>query len=412
MANARLLQYRTTTSPAPLQAGSPDKPAANTIDINVSSPIGQKVYCNKIDIAVPVSEPEDGGAYFTENPQVLTDNEKWHAASVQIKSGQELGLGGNTNYHHVVFRPGIPQFELIDKPLTISINGKLTTTTGSPLTCLFTETSGPSADKCTPKDTLELTLPTAEPIFYLHSFLAGDPNKPTAPKTNFNAGDDIYFTWESNGTYFELYDGDGTVLCAGDKTFCTVRKDKYQILKDTTFTLQASITSGTRQPATGFQPIYQYANLTITLNNPTLSDLTVGSPRTGNKLTTIGSSGLTVIGDLGVDGDLAVKGKASLASLFEEPIKIDPEITGDVANGWGATKYFDVEQDGLIYIQTLGEDGCHGQFALINRRGEYRTEDYILLQGVYNSFTIPSGRENGGKSLALIHISAPSTGFP
>ncbi|MCF6468514.1 hypothetical protein FAF44_08950 [Nonomuraea sp. MG754425] len=92
MANARLLRYRTTTSPAPLQAGSPDKPAANTININVSSPVGQNIYCTKIDIALPVSEPEDGGAYFTENPQVSTDNEKWSTASVQIKSGQELGL--------------------------------------------------------------------------------------------------------------------------------------------------------------------------------------------------------------------------------------------------------------------------------------------------------------------------------
>ncbi|MCF6473298.1 hypothetical protein FAF44_33680 [Nonomuraea sp. MG754425] len=268
MPDAPLLHYSTST--APLQAGTPDKPAANTIDITVSSPAAQQIYCDELDVAVPVSAPDDGGAYFTENPQSSITG-KWGTASAQVKSGRELGLDPATNYYHVVFQaPPIPGFDLIDTPLIISITGNVAATPGSELACPTTETSGTTSGKYARKTPQDLTWDTAKPAFYLHSFLAVAPDEPTVPRTKFNAGAEISLTWESNGSYFQLYDGDGTTLHEGPATSWTVPPGR--ILNDTTFTLQAS---ETQESTPGFRPVYQYATLAITINNPTLSELTV-----------------------------------------------------------------------------------------------------------------------------------------
>ncbi|MEO3876729.1 hypothetical protein ABGB18_48935 [Nonomuraea sp. B12E4] len=323
MSDTPLLHYSTST--APLQAGTPDKPVANTIDITVSSPAGQKIYCKKLEIAVPISAPDDGGAYFTENPQSSITG-KWGTASAQMKIGQELGLEPATNYYHVIFQaPPIPGFDLIDKPLTISITGNLAATPGSTLTCPTTETSGTTSGKYTPKTPQDLTWDTAKPAFYLHNFLAGAPDEPTIPKTKFNAGDEVSLSWESNGDFFHLYDGDGTVLHEGRETSWTVPADK--IFSDTTFTLRASDTGG-------FETSYQYATITITINNPTLSELTVKGP--------LGVNGkLTAQDDLSVSNSLTADLLKAGSVTVTQHCQIDRDcnITGGltserlVANG-------------------------------------------------------------------------------
>ncbi|MCG5213042.1 hypothetical protein [Streptosporangium sp. KLBMP 9127] len=272
MPDAPLLHYSAST--APLQAGSPDNPAANTIDITIASPAGRNIYCNKIEVAVPISKPGDEGAYFTEQP-TATIAGKWSPASAQMKTGRELGLASDANYYHFPFNaPPIPGFDLIDEPLKITVSGNLAATPGSVLTCLVTENSGTTSGHYTLKETQELTWDTAEPVFYLHNFMATAPDKPTIPRTKFNSGDHVRFTWESNGTSFKLYDGDGTLVYEGTDTFCVIPKDEdkdYKIVSDTTFTLQASQTSGTQESG------YRCATITITINNPTLSDLTVAN---------------------------------------------------------------------------------------------------------------------------------------
>jgi hypothetical protein len=270
MSAAPLLHYSTST--APLQAGTPDKPVANTIDITVSSPANQGVFCDKIDIAVPVSAPDDGGAYFTENPQSSITGQ-WGQAAVQMRSGQELGLDPAVDYYHVVFEaPPVPGLDLVDAPLKISISGDVAATPGSTLTCTITEVSGTTSGEYTRRTPQDLTWDTAEPVFYLHSLLAGSPDRPTAPRTRFNAGDEVCLTWESNGSSFQVYDGDGTALYEGAGTTYTIPQGK--ILSDTTFTLQASMTPEARQ-STGYRPVNLFATITITVTNPTLSQLTV-----------------------------------------------------------------------------------------------------------------------------------------
>ncbi|MCG5217328.1 hypothetical protein [Streptosporangium sp. KLBMP 9127] len=333
MPDAPLLHYSTST--APLQAGTPDKPAANTIDITVSSPAGQKIYCSKIDVAVPISAPDDAGAYFTEPPQSSITG-KWSPASAQMKTGQELGLEPATNYYHVVFQaPPIPGFDLIDTPLKISITGNVAATPGSELTCPVTETSGTTSGKYTRKTPQELTWDTAQPVFYLHNFLAGAPDRPTVPRTKFNAGDEVYLTWESNGSEFQLYDGDGTTLYEGPATSYTIPRDK--ILNDTTFTLQASMTSEAQQ-STGFHPVYQYATITITINNPTLSQMTV----------TNGTRTPWIQG--------AVDGKKSRVTFSEAGVEIL-----DNTGAWGALQADKADLNGVNTEWVQGKNAYDGR---------------------------------------------------
>ncbi|MEO3813959.1 hypothetical protein ABGB17_33600 [Sphaerisporangium sp. B11E5] len=245
MSGPNLLHYSTTTSPATLEAGRPDKPAPARIDLTVSSPAGQQIYCQKIDIAVPAGTPE--GAYFTEKPKAEVLGGNWSPLSFQMRTGQELGLAAGAGYYQVIFEPPIPEFELVNEPLQFRISGTLAAADGSGLACLVTEYSDTTSGSSKRRDPLEVPLPTVEPVFYLHNFLSAAPDNPTVPRTKFTAGDAVHFTWESNGSHFQLYDGDGTTLHEGPETFCTVPQGR--IVNDTTFTLQASTTSGTQQSA-------------------------------------------------------------------------------------------------------------------------------------------------------------------
>ncbi|MFF4615179.1 hypothetical protein [Nonomuraea jabiensis] len=334
---ARLLLYRTVTHPAPLQAGSADEPSSNSIDVIVSSPDGRKVYCKKIDIAVPVGEPRDAGAYFTENPQSSTDNDKWQIVSVELVSGRELGLDNDTNYFHVILEPpqgGPSQLRLIDKPMTCTINGKLAAdATGSLLTCQVTETSSTTDHNYTRKDPLMLTLPTAEPVFYLRNFLASAPDKPTVPRTKFNAGDQVYLTWESNGDSYHLYDGDGTILNPDNTSATSHLIPAGKIVNDTTFTLKAS-----KQNATGFETVDQYATLTITIRNPTLSEMTVtnGTHTPWVQGTVDGKEGRVTFSDMGVE---VTNNAGSLGTLEAEEANLNGVRTSYVQgrnfdDGW------------------------------------------------------------------------------
>ncbi|MCF6469409.1 hypothetical protein FAF44_13555 [Nonomuraea sp. MG754425] len=323
MPDAPLLHYSAST--APLQAGSPDNPAANTIDITISSPAGQNIYCDKIDVAVPISEPGDGGAYFTENPQSSIAG-KWSPAPAQVKTGRALGLASDANYYHFPFNaPPIPGFDLIDEPLKITITGNLAATPGSVLTCLVTEDSGTTSGHYTRKETQELTWDTAEPVFFLRNFLATAPSEPTIPKTKFNAGDEIYLTWESNGDSYFLYDGDGTILNP-DTPSATSHLITSAIANDTTFTLKAS-----KKNATGFETVDRYVTITVTINNPTLSGLT----STGD---------ITAKAGLDVSGLLEVANRMTIGNY---PID-------------GSTNYLSVRGNvdiGGALLVTNGEDG-------------------------------------------------------
>ncbi|MFI9846254.1 hypothetical protein ACIHFD_55170 [Nonomuraea sp. NPDC051941] len=130
---------------------------------------------------------------------------------------------------------------------------------------------------------------------------------------------------------------------AGADTYCVIPKDEdknYRIVSDTTFTLQASQTSGTQE--SGFRTVRPCATITIT--NPTLSDLTVannleastthntGSFTTDSTLTAGGSAyfegGLTVI-----DQDDLVMAAIASGIDFEKDVLTNSLHTVDLIVG-------------------------------------------------------------------------------
>ncbi|MBH0779466.1 hypothetical protein [Nocardia bovistercoris] len=324
MTDPPLLRYAAATSPDPLQASGATTPSENRITIAVFAPEDGPVYCDKIQLAVPKNDV-DGNPYFTQAPNWSCSNAAWEIdTSTDI---DDWDIGGKVQYYRTGFRTVERSDDRVDYPLNFGIDGILGANTGT-LTCLLREHSGTTD---TPADFTykqgALTMPVDEQTFYLNNFLARDPGNPNVPRTKFTVGDRIDLTWESNGTAFQLYDGDGSLLTDGAGTQYTVWDG---IDNDTTFTLCATLTSGNAQPQNGFEPIYQYATLTVTVTNPILTDLTVAG-YSGTKLTTADTDGLAVLGSVEVQGECTVEellsAKGDLIVYDEGERKIDTSGT-------------------------------------------------------------------------------------
>jgi hypothetical protein len=289
-----LLDYRVATSPSPLEASSATTPSSNRITIAVFHPGDTPVHCDAIQLSVPKNDPH-GNPYFSQRPDFSCSRADWEVDS--------KGLEAETQqYYRVTFKPTDPGNYLIDYPLDFGITGILGPTTGT-LTCLLREHSSTDASGFTYKEAT-LTMAVVAQTFYLDNFLARDPGRPTIPRTKFSAGDRIEVVWESNGTYFQLFGGDGTVLHQGKDTHFVLESG---IRNDTTLTLAATLTSGPAQSENGFEPIYQYATLTVTVTDPTLAALTVTGGADVRGSLSVGN-GLTVKGLLDAQNDLVVSG--------------------------------------------------------------------------------------------------------
>lgn len=377
-----LLEYRTSTNPAPLQAGSgPGDPTENRVNIAVRAPANRKVYCKEIQIAVPIRSLK-GGAYFSAKPQCATGSDKWQDVTAATGSGG-LALGNTSDYHQFVFRPipAMPKSRPVDYPLDFGLTGRLDTPTG-PLTCIVTETSRTGGGSYATRRR-ELTLTVTDPVFYLHNFRASDPNQPTVPRTRFNAGEDVHLAWESNGTHFQLYDGDGTLLNQGseDKTSCTVPKSK--VTNDTTYTLVASVSSGPQGGQAGFQPICQYATLTITLNNPTLTGVRVNGDAVVQGIRVDGLAGIEIgAGGLRID---------DASKIFGTPYKVWDSRSSSTRDGRIDRSGFLV---GHLRSDDAGGDDTPEQFLWI-KVDEYDEYIQVNTQGnrysrvLDNTFTLP-----------------------
>ncbi|MGW4796895.1 hypothetical protein ACWEPC_31180, partial [Nonomuraea sp. NPDC004297] len=264
------------------------------------------------------------------------------------------------------------------------IGGDVVATPGSTLTCPTTETSGTTSGTYSRRTPLDLTWETAEPVFYLHSFLASAPDRPTVPRTKFSAGDEVSLTWESNGSYFQLYDGDGTTLSEGPATSWTVPQGR--ILNDTTFTLQASMTSEAEQ-STGIHPAYQYATITVTITNPTLDQVTA----------TNGT--LTPYVQGSVDGR---RGRVAFSDVGAEIY--------DNSGAWGTVTAGKAELDGVSTAWVQGRNSYSGRITFVTEgMNVYRDggqdlgtvfADKAELNGVSTSWI--RGQDSDGGQLTFV----------
>ncbi|MBD0670218.1 hypothetical protein [Streptomyces sp. CBMA156] len=307
-----LLTYRPSTSPAPLQASTPGTGTDGRVNLAVST--GKNtVYCDQILLSIP-KDAESGGAYFASKPHISTGSDRWTVASLVSVSAEEIGGKGKAEYWRATLKSAGEEYDQVEGTLDFGISGELGTSAGT-MNCYITEYSATTPGrKSYSHETFVLPLPVTGPVFYLHTFLARGSASATAPKTVFNRNDSVYLSWESNGAYFRVYDGEGRIVHEGPETFCSPGAD--HLTMDTTFTVEASMSS--TPEGDSFKPVYQYATLALSVKDPVLAALTVEGEISGRSGLDLAGTAtvyyLTVNGSAGIGSSLSVSGSATVQS--------------------------------------------------------------------------------------------------
>jgi hypothetical protein len=327
-----LLNYGFSTDPIPVAISTQQVTNQARVNVGVNARAG-KVYCNRILVAVPLDSlgPNPIWGLFAQPPAGSVNTRKW-AITSRVKKGRELGRGLPADEEYATFTYDCisGKDQLIDYNLVFGLFGSVSGRTGE-VEVLVQETSGTGTDPATFTDRVG-SFPVRKewPQFYLKNLAATTPNSPTVPTTDFRNGAPVRVAWESNGSYFQLFVKDQTTpIYSGTATTCTLTGG---VSRDTTFILAASMTGSPGQdtPQGGYQPIYLYDSLTITVANPVLTPTSVdiagtlgvtGTSRLGITNTgALTSASATVTGslqagDVSTNGALTGTGSASLANL-------------------------------------------------------------------------------------------------
>jgi hypothetical protein len=311
-----LLAYQPSTRPSPLQVGTATRPAHGVVNISVTA--AAPAYCDSIMLAVPIGDT--GTDLMTKRPAGSVSSTKWTVKS-DLVLGRDIGLPGNRTYASVIYRCVSPTDYLIDYPLTLGLSGDIAREVGQAELVVF-ENSGTSPDQSTFQSrqaTIGLT--KTSPVFYMENFLANEPGKPTVPRTDFAAGDPIDFTWESNGTYYEVYCAEGGTapMYAGTDTRFSLPGGAN---RDTTFTLIASVGAALPEDAPGFDRIRRTQALTITVRDPVLA------PKSIDVAGATTLAAVKVDGTLTVDGELIANNRVTVDGelIANERVTVDGEL--------------------------------------------------------------------------------------
>jgi hypothetical protein len=270
-----LLTYHFSTDPNPLQVSTAQTPATGRVNTGVFNENKQdvSVYCSHIVLAVPVGL--DAPSLFAPTPSGAINTNKWTVISMELKTAVELEIQNSQTYATFGYKCVSPTDYLINYNLVFGLSGQINQSAG-PVTIYIWETSGTSSDpKTFTRKKGAFTLSKALPKFYLQNFVARASDAATVPATDFKSGDQIFFSWESNGTDYQLFmKNQPAPVYHGSQKFFLLTAG---VSRETTFILQASVTGDPSQdtPGGGYEPIYLYDSLTITVSNP--AGLHIGS---------------------------------------------------------------------------------------------------------------------------------------
>jgi hypothetical protein len=292
-----LLAYSFATYPIPLQVSTEHTPSTGRINVTITNP--RKAFANQILVAVPVGSGP--GAVFAEQPKAAVSTGKWVPSSLKAvpENAQDLMEGGS--YARFVFDCPNPADFDISYDLALSFVGGVTQTPAQ-FTVYIYELSGATPDRH--EFTLKgssAQLSSEAPRFYLENLVAVDPS--TIPVTEFGNGSPILFRWQSNGTFFQIYErSNQTPIYSGSQTSFTLEAG---VTHDTTFFLAASTsgaTPGGQSP--GFEPIFLYDTITITVLRPDLTPNTIAA-----------AGSVTLNGPFVTNGSSDMKGPVSITNL-------------------------------------------------------------------------------------------------
>lgn len=302
-----LLSYVFPTQPSPLQV-SPVNGNTNAYINVVASSLGQSIYCQRIEIYVPVGT---GNGYLTPNTPTVTPNTTlWSVAAAQSVAASQTPFGQSLpvaqqgiNYAQFVCTCNDPSNYEITYDLQFSIFASPTDSNIGSYGIGIVEDSSTDGSTYTSKNQL-YNLEKAPPIFFLDNFIAtgtGGGFNPNEPSGQFAKGQGIQLSWESNGSEFKIFTS-GTqdpVYSGRDKTFSL----PDGIDQTTTYILQAQVIGGPQTGAPGqtFENINLYESLTLVITNPDLTPSSVVASGDISTSTNLSADGQTSTGTLNVN---------------------------------------------------------------------------------------------------------------
>ncbi|WP_194906411.1 hypothetical protein [Catenulispora rubra] len=338
-----LLDYAFSTAPTPLQVNGPNSQATSRINLSVSAPT-TGIFCSEITVAVPVGVTASD--FCLEAPSTSVNTGKWTIASQDVVKGEEIGLPPG-EYASITFQCRDQADYGLGYSLVLSLVGVVNSVTGT-FVYAVREMSGTSPDDLTPK-TGQHGISKQDAIFTLTNFVATAADKPTVPGTIYGNGQAVRLSWESTGTWFQLYaKGGSSPLYAGAATSFTVDGG---LSVDTQFVLVASVTGNPSQdsPSPGYQTIYLYDALTLAVSNPDLTPRTVTATGAVTAASATVKGRTTALGgmDVGIDAaptDVRLHGKmqvtesvstAGLAVTGPANLTQNLQVTGSATIGQG-----------------------------------------------------------------------------
>lgn len=222
--------------------------------------------CEKIRIYIPVGTQEED--LFLDNGEVTIESENagWNVSKL---SEGERGINGEKILELRAIDGGERPLK---KEMKFIVSGRVGPCEGECAVKYEYYIRKKEEAEFTPEEK-SFTFEKKRADFYLRNFMAANEKTPLLVQTEFEPGEPIYFSWESNGTGYELYaseEGETKLVCGGQGTSCLYKEG---IRKDTTFFLKALKTTNQKKLRNGRRELY--GAITLTTAKQSLSEVKV-----------------------------------------------------------------------------------------------------------------------------------------
>lgn len=243
-----LLTYEVSTDPDPLYINDPDSNLLITIRKSTD------VYLDEIFIEVPADSGSSADTLFLTDPALtyrMTPDTDWQLLEVSTNKS------GNVPMIQFSVKPK-GSANQITEDLHVTITGTSNADKGTAEVSIG-EHSGKSPGQYEYHETKFPVTKSAAMPFYLNNLISFDPNDSDTPKLSFKTSDEIYLSWDSNGTSYELFPKD--LVTTGNPTTDThITIPAGKVIKDQTIVIKAT---------DGGKTLYQ--SLNICIENPELT---------------------------------------------------------------------------------------------------------------------------------------------
>ncbi|MCE7996835.1 MAG: hypothetical protein HEP71_33045 [Roseivirga sp.] len=367
-----LLTYEVSTDPDPLYTNAKDSKLLITIKKNTD------VYLDEIYIQVPASSSSAADTLFLTDPaltQHLTPDTKWVVSPGEDRRFDDLP------YKVFIIKPKNSNINQITEDLHLTITGTTNTDKGT-VQILISEESGRQAGSYTPRQS-EFSVTKSEPIpFYLNNLVAFDSNDPDTPKVSFKTSDEIYLSWDSNGTSYELFPKD--LLTTGNPTTNThITIPAGKITKDQTILIKA--TKGTDT---------FYRSLLINIEDPDLTPTSslIGGAGTGKTSFSVANGQSIINGQATINGD---------QFSIDAPTVINGDLAVQAPTAGTSTTHVDTLS--ATNADVAGTTHTHGNFRMY---GDAATQEFASdLPVWFNSGLTTVGviNANGGINVPALN---------